>query len=103
MSDNGWGWIKEGERISEQNRQARAGAVDVEAVKAESLVFDTPTLTLRTVQPADLIEEIRDLKNEVDVCRDGYCENGYEAARLREENERLRSALNEALTILGEV
>jgi len=102
VSHNGWGWIKEGERIAQQNRQAQVG-LDLDAVKTESLVFDTPTLTLRTVQPADLIEEIRDLKNEVDVCRDGYCENGYEAARLREENERLRSALNEALTILGEV
>ncbi|QOV06181.1 hypothetical protein KGG72_gp51 [Streptomyces phage Salutena] len=100
---NGWDWIEEGQRIAEESR--RAGEVDVEAIKAESLVFDSPTLTLKTVapQPAGFVDEVHALKNEVDICRAGHCDSGYKAVRLGDEVKRLRAALNEALTILGEV
>ncbi|MEV5330815.1 hypothetical protein [Streptomyces werraensis] len=106
---NGWDWIREGQRIAEQSRQARGGELDLDAVRAESVVFESPMDALKrivsepTPQPASLVDEIRDLKNEVDVCRAGHCESGYEAVRLRDQNKRLRAALDEALKILGEV
>ncbi|ATI18757.1 hypothetical protein SEA_DAUDAU_56 [Streptomyces phage Daudau] len=37
---NGWDWIEEGQRIAEATRQA--GEVNVEAIKAESIVFNDP-------------------------------------------------------------
>ncbi|MFJ6680548.1 hypothetical protein [Streptomyces werraensis] len=104
---NGWDWIEEGQRIAEESR--RAGEVNVEAIKAESLVFESPMDALKrivsepTPQPAGLVDEIHALKNEVDICRAGHCASGYEAVRLGDEVKRLRAALNEALTILGEV
>ncbi|ATI18840.1 hypothetical protein SEA_DIANE_56 [Streptomyces phage Diane] len=35
---NGWDWIREGQRIAEEARQA--GELDIESIKASSIVFD---------------------------------------------------------------
>ncbi|ATI18678.1 hypothetical protein SEA_AMETHYST_56 [Streptomyces phage Amethyst] len=37
---NGWDWIREGQRIAEEARQA--GELDIESIKAASIVFDQP-------------------------------------------------------------
>ncbi|AXH70261.1 hypothetical protein SEA_HAIZUM_57 [Streptomyces phage Haizum] len=37
---NGWDWIQEGQRIAEEARQA--GELDIESIKAASIVFNAP-------------------------------------------------------------
>ncbi|QJD50704.1 hypothetical protein SEA_ISSMI_58 [Streptomyces phage Issmi] len=119
---NGWDWIDEGQRIAEDSR--RAGELDLDAIKASSIVFEQPldsqTLEFRAPQPPQVggfVEELHALKNEVDICRAGHCTSGYTAVRLGDEVKRLRAelarlkqtqprtvaALHEALTHLGEV
>ncbi|MFF3793745.1 hypothetical protein ACFYXW_27460 [Streptomyces sp. NPDC001981] len=105
---NGWDWIAEGQRLAEQARNAE---LNIEAVKAESIVFEG-----QAPQVGGFVEEVHALKNEVDICRAGHCPSGYEAVRLGDEVKRLRAelarlqsaqpktvaALHEALTHLGE-
>jgi hypothetical protein len=108
----GWDWIAEGQRIAEASRQA--GELNVEAIKAGSIVFETePTPTTGS---RGFVDEVHALKNEVDICRAGHCASGYEAVRQGDEVKRLRAqlarlqsaqpktvaALHEALTHLGE-
>ncbi|MEU8835162.1 MULTISPECIES: hypothetical protein [Streptomyces] len=112
---NGWDWVAEGQRLAEAARK-----VDIEAIKAESIVFEGPLDYLKATEPAPavggFVGEIHTLKNEVDICRAGHCASGYEAVRLGDEVKRLRAelarlqsaqpktvaALHEALTHLGE-
>ncbi|WP_327424376.1 hypothetical protein OG763_38450 [Streptomyces sp. NBC_01230] len=112
---NGWDWVAEGQRLAEAARK-----VDIEAIKAESIVFEGPLDYLKATEPAPavggFVSEIHTLKNEVDICRAGHCASGYEAVRLGDEVKRLRAelarlqgaqpktvaALREALTHLGE-
>ncbi|MFE9925170.1 hypothetical protein ACFYQA_27425 [Streptomyces sp. NPDC005774] len=95
---NGWDWIQEGQRIAEETR--RAGEVDIDAIKASSIVFEE-------AEPAPevggFVGELHALKNEVDICRAGHCASGYEAVRLGDEVKRLRASTREALALLGEV
>jgi hypothetical protein len=108
----GWDWVAEGQRIAEATRQA--GELNVEAIKAESIVFEeTPAPTTGS---RGFVDEVHALKNEVDICRAGHCASGYEAVRLGDEVKRLRAqvarlqgakpktvaALHEALSHLGE-
>jgi hypothetical protein len=108
----GWNWVAEGQRIAEESRQA--GELNVEAIKAESIVFEeTPAPTTGGI---GFVDEVHALKNEVDICRAGHCASGYEAVRLGDEVKRLRAqlvrlqagqpktvaALHEALSHLGE-
>jgi hypothetical protein len=108
----GWDWVAEGQRIAEESR--RAGELNVEAVKAESIVFaEAPD---PTAGGTGFVDEVHALKNEVDICRAGHCASGYEAVRLGDEVKRLRAqvarlqgakpktvaALHEALSHLGE-
>jgi hypothetical protein len=108
----GWDWVAEGQRIAEATRQA--GALNVEAIKAESIVFaEAPA---PTAGGTGFVDEVHALKNEVDICRAGHCASGYEAVRLGDEVKRLRAqvarlqgakpktvaALHEALSHLGE-
>jgi hypothetical protein len=105
----GWDWIAEGQRIAERSRN-----VDIDAIKAESIVFEeTPAPTTGGI---GFVDEVHALKNEVDICRAGHCASGYEAVRLGDEVKRLRAqlvrlqagqpktvaALHEALSHLGE-
>lgn len=62
---NGWDWIEEGQRIADETRQA--GEVNIDAIKASSIVFNQPEpappvyegefdyfrATARTKQPAE--------------------------------------------------
>lgn len=108
----GWDWVAEGQRIAEATRQA--GELNVEAIKAESIVFaEAPAPTTGS---RGFVDEVHSLKNEVDICRAGHCASGYEAVRLGDEVKRLRAqvaqlqgakpktvaALHEALSHLGE-
>lgn len=78
---NGWDWINEGQRIAEEARQARA--LDLDAVKAESIVFEGPldAIQYSIAEPApkvggmagDLADMVRELEN----CRAGHCEAAY--------------------------
>ncbi|MET8111220.1 hypothetical protein [Streptomyces prasinus] len=98
---NGWNWVQEGQRIAEETR--RAGEVDIDAIKANSIVFEGPLDTLKAkADEADEADETRALKDEVDICRAGHCASGYEAVRRGDEVKRLRAALCEALTLLKE-
>ncbi|MFH8414397.1 hypothetical protein [Streptomyces collinus] len=105
---NGWNWIEEGQRIAEQNRQAQAGALDLDAVKAESIVFESPLDSLKAVlvepptRQSSFVDEVHALKNEVDICRAGHCTSGYKAVELGDRVKRLETALREALALLGE-
>lgn len=106
---NGWDWIEEGQRIAEESR--RAGELNIDAIKAGSIVFEGPmdamkALTIAPPEPipaTGFVDEVHALKNEVDICRAGHCESGYKAVRLGDEVKRLRVALGEVLTILGKV
>jgi hypothetical protein len=121
----GWDWVAEGQRIAEESR--RAGELNIEAIKAGSIVFEGPLDQLKyteatitqpesTTGTAGFVDEVHALKNEVDICRAGHCASGYTAVRLGDEVKRLNAriaqlqaaqprtvaALHEALTHLGE-
>ncbi|AUG87244.1 hypothetical protein KGG77_gp24 [Streptomyces phage Omar] len=114
---NGWDWIEEGQRIAEASRQA--GELDIESIKAGSIVFaeQAPAPTQQAPAVGGFVDELHALKNEVDICRAGHCASGYKAvvlgdevtrlraevARLREAQPKTVAALHEALTHLGEV
>ncbi|MGM9381075.1 hypothetical protein [Streptomyces antibioticus] len=80
---NGWDWIQEGQRIAEESR--RAGEVDIEAIKASSIVFEGPLDTLKAAgiiaEPAPkvggLAGDLADVVREVELCRAGHCEAAY--------------------------
>lgn len=82
---NGWDWIEEGQRIAEETRQA--GEVDVEAIKAESLVFDplealkSASVDRQEAEPAPrvggLAGDLADVVRELENCRAGHCEAAY--------------------------
>lgn len=109
---NGWDWIEEGQRLAEEARRARE--LDIDAIKAGSIVFEGPLDALKAagivvgavsseLGVGALAGSLADVVREVGLCRAGHCASGREAARLGDEVKRLRAALNEALTILGEV
>ncbi|AXQ62382.1 hypothetical protein SEA_TRVXSCOTT_56 [Streptomyces phage TrvxScott] len=86
---NGWDWIQEGQRIAEESR--RAGEVDIEAIKASSIVFEGPLDTLQAVsagvvesqvaEPAPavggFVGDLADMVRELENCRAGHCEAAY--------------------------
>ncbi|QFG12469.1 hypothetical protein SEA_ALVY_60 [Streptomyces phage Alvy] len=83
---NGWDWIQEGQRIAEESR--RAGEVDIEAIKASSIVFEGPLDTLKAAgivasvaEPAPKVGgmagDLADIVREVELCRAGHCEAAY--------------------------
>ncbi|MCY0933670.1 hypothetical protein [Streptomyces sp. H34-S4] len=59
---NGWDWVREGQRIAEESM--RAGELDIEAIKAGSIVFEGPLVT-------------DDMKRELENCHAGHCEAAY--------------------------
>jgi hypothetical protein len=83
---NGWNWVAEGQRIAEETR--RAGEVDIDAIKAASLVFEGPMDHLKAAEigvteagPAPkvggLAGDLADIVREVELCRAGHCEAAY--------------------------
>ncbi|MFD7677498.1 hypothetical protein [Streptomyces sp. NPDC060187] len=83
---NGWDWVAEGQRIAEETR--RAGEVDIDAIKASSLVFEGPMDHLKAAEigatqaePAPkvggLAGDLADIVREVELCRAGHCEAAY--------------------------
>ncbi|MFF4054653.1 hypothetical protein ACFYZ0_02560 [Streptomyces sp. NPDC001708] len=78
MSDE-WGWFREGQRIAEDTRCG--GEVDIDAIKAGSIVFKTSAIEHAVGEQApkvggfagDLAEMVRELEN----CRAGHCEAAY--------------------------
>jgi hypothetical protein len=84
---NGWDWVAEGQRIAEETR--RIGEVDINAIKAASLVFEGPMDHLKAAEigvteaePAPkvggLAGDLADIVREVELCRAGHCEAAYE-------------------------
>jgi hypothetical protein len=83
---NGWDWIAEGQRIAEETRNA--GELNVEAIKAESIVFEGPLDYLKAAEierqeaePAPkvggLAGDLADIVREVELCRAGHCDAAY--------------------------
>lgn len=83
---NGWDWVAEGQRIAEDARNA--GEVDIEAIKAESMVFEGPMDYMKAAEiehleaePAPkvggLAGDLADVVREVELCRAGHCEAAY--------------------------
>jgi hypothetical protein len=83
---NGWDWVAEGQRIAEESR--RAGELNVEAIKAGSIVFEGPADHLKAAEigasaaePAPrvggLAGDLADIVREVELCRAGHCEAAY--------------------------
>lgn len=46
---NGWDWVQEGQRIAEESR--RAGEVDIDAIKASSIVFNNQEVFAEAPKP----------------------------------------------------
>ncbi|MGW8630565.1 hypothetical protein [Streptomyces sp. NPDC055793] len=92
---NGWDWIEEGQRIAEQNRQARE--LDLDAVKAESIVFQAPP-----GEPAPKVGgmagDLADIVREVEVCRAGHCEAAY---KQNEQGGQARYVVAKVAQVLG--
>ncbi|MFF4510624.1 hypothetical protein [Streptomyces mirabilis] len=83
---NGWDWIEEGQRIAEESRQA--GELNIEAIKASSIVFEGPLDALKyagieqqEAEPAPkvggLAGDLADIVREVELCRAGHCDAAY--------------------------
>jgi hypothetical protein len=83
---NGWNWVAEGQRIAEETR--RAGEVDIDSIKAQSIVFEGPLDALKAAdigitvsEPAPkvggLAGDLADIVREVELCRAGHCEAAY--------------------------
>jgi hypothetical protein len=82
----GWDWIAEGQRIAEESRQA--GELDIDAIKAQSMVFEGPLDALKAAdigvteaEPAPkvggLAGDLADIVREVELCRAGHCDAAY--------------------------
>ncbi|WDS51773.1 hypothetical protein SEA_TRIUMPH_59 [Streptomyces phage Triumph] len=82
----GWDWIDEGQRIAEDARQA--GELDIDAIKASSIVFEGPldalkhaTVEHQTAGPAPklggFVGDLADMARELENCRAGHCEAAY--------------------------
>ncbi|MGW3323919.1 hypothetical protein [Streptomyces virginiae] len=83
---NGWDWVQEGQRIAEESM--RAGELDIDAIKASSIVFEGPLDTLAAplieesvAQPAPKVSglagDFADMVRELENCRAGHCEAAY--------------------------
>jgi hypothetical protein len=83
---NGWDWVAEGQRIAEETR--RAGEVDIDSIKAQSIVFEGPLDALKAAdigitvsEPAPkvggLAGDLADIVREVELCRAGHCASAY--------------------------
>ncbi|MCD2462424.1 hypothetical protein MBT42_02475 [Streptomyces sp. MBT42] len=82
----GWDWIEEGQRIAEDARQA--GELDIDAIKASSIVFEGPLDALKyaevehqAAEPAPklggFVGDLADMARELENCRAGHCEAAY--------------------------
>jgi hypothetical protein len=99
---NGWDWVAEGQRIAEETR--RAGEVDIDAIKAQSIVFEEPADHLKAADisadeapPAPpvggLAGDLAELVREVEICRAGHCDAAY----------RQNSQGGEARNVVGQI
>ncbi|MEU4984863.1 hypothetical protein [Streptomyces sp. NPDC021969] len=99
---NGWNWIEEGQRIAEQNRQARE--LDLDAVKAESIVFEGPVdaITYSIAEPAPkvggFVGDLADMARELENCRAGHCEAAY---KQNSEGGQARYVVGKVAQVLG--
>jgi hypothetical protein len=78
---NGWDWVREGQRLAQQARRERE--LDIDAVKAESIVFEggLDTIAHSTAEPAPKVGgfagDVADMVRELENCRAGHCEAAY--------------------------
>jgi hypothetical protein len=104
---NGWDWIAEGQRIAEETRNA--GELNVEAIKAESIVFEGPLDYLKAAEierqeaePAPkvggLAGDLADIVREVELCRAGHCDAAY---RQNEQGGEARDVVARIAKVVG--
>ncbi|QPB09884.1 hypothetical protein KGG73_gp50 [Streptomyces phage Sentinel] len=78
--------MQEGQRIAEESR--RAGELDIDAIKASSIVFEGPLDALKygqveqaVAEPAPkvggFVGDLADMVRELENCRAGHCEAAY--------------------------
>ncbi|WAB08761.1 hypothetical protein SEA_ANDRIS_57 [Streptomyces phage Andris] len=105
---NGWNWVEEGQRIAEESRQA--GELDIEAIKASSIVFEGPadalkyaTVEHQVAQPAPklggFVGDLADMARELENCRAGHCEAAYKQNSIGGE---ARYAVGKIAAIVGQ-
>lgn len=105
---NGWDWVQEGQRIAEESM--RAGELDIDAIKASSIVFEGPldTLAARRIeesiaQPAPKVGgfagDFADMVRELENCRAGHCEAAYKQNSIGGE---AREAVGKIAFIIGQ-
>jgi hypothetical protein len=101
---NGWDWVAEGQRIAEETRK-----VDIETIKAESIVFEGPLDYLKAAEiehteaePAPkvggLAGDLADIVREVELCRAGHCDAAY---RQNEQGGEARDVVAEIAKVVG--
>ncbi|ATI18921.1 hypothetical protein SEA_SQUEAKYCLEAN_58 [Streptomyces phage SqueakyClean] len=104
---NGWDWVEEGQRIAEEARQA--GELDIDAIKASSIVFEGPLDALKyaevehqVAEPAPklggFVGDLADMARELENCRAGHCEAAYKQNSIGGE---ARFVVNKIAQIVG--
>jgi hypothetical protein len=104
---SGWNWVEEGQRIAEETR--RGGELDIDAIKASSIVFEGPMDIMKAAQIEHLVAEpapkvgglagdLADIVREVEVCRAGHCDAAY---RQNEQGGEARHIVAEIAKVVG--
>ncbi|MGW8953461.1 hypothetical protein [Streptomyces sp. NPDC055709] len=105
---NGWDWVEDGQRIAEDARQA--GELDIEAIKASSIVFEGSfdklkyeTVEHQVAEPAPklggFVGDLADMARELENCRAGHCEAAYKQNSIGGE---ARYAVGKIAAIVGQ-